>query len=74
MSIVQSLETRHLGRLLPLERTGRRFTMRLFEAIEVWRQRQALLALDDRMLKDIGVSRAAISREAARHFWDLPTA
>jgi uncharacterized protein YjiS (DUF1127 family) len=65
--------TSSLGRLVPLERTGRRFTIRLFEAFEVWRQRQALLTLDDRMLKDIGVSRADVCREAARHFWDLPS-
>ena len=68
------ISTSSLGRLLPVEWTGRRFTLRFFEAFEVWRQRQALLALDDRILKDIGISRADAYREAARHFWDLPTA
>jgi uncharacterized protein YjiS (DUF1127 family) len=33
------------------------------------RQRRALLSLDDRMLKDIGVSRAEAEREACRPFW-----
>jgi hypothetical protein len=46
--------------------------MRFFEAFEVWGQGQALLALDERMLKDIGVSRADAYREAARQFGDLP--
>jgi uncharacterized protein YjiS (DUF1127 family) len=64
--------TTSLGRLLPFEQTGRRFTIRLFEAFDVWRQRQALLALNDRMLMDIGISRADAFREATRHLWDLP--
>jgi uncharacterized protein YjiS (DUF1127 family) len=33
------------------------------------RQRRALLRLDDRMLKDIGISRADAEREASRPFW-----
>jgi uncharacterized protein YjiS (DUF1127 family) len=36
------------------------------------RQRRALRALDDRMLRDIGLSRADVEREATRPFWDLP--
>lgn len=32
--------------------------------------RQALRALDDRLLKDIGISRADAEREAGRRFWD----
>lgn len=32
-------------------------------------QRRALLTLDDRMLKDIGVSRAEAEREANKPFW-----
>jgi len=35
------------------------------------RQRQALRRLDARLLRDIGVSRDAAAREAARPFWDL---
>jgi uncharacterized protein YjiS (DUF1127 family) len=33
------------------------------------RQRRTLAALDDRMLKDIGLDRAAVSREEAKLFW-----
>lgn len=40
--------------------------------MEVARQRQQLAALDDRMLKDIGISRATAQSEARRPFWDLP--
>jgi uncharacterized protein YjiS (DUF1127 family) len=36
---------------------------------ELARERRALLTLDDRMLKDIGVTRAAAAREAGRPFW-----
>lgn len=34
------------------------------------RQRRALTELDDRMLRDIGVTRDAARREANRWFWD----
>jgi uncharacterized protein YjiS (DUF1127 family) len=37
---------------------------------EVRRQRRALLALSDQLLKDIGISRADAIREASRPFWD----
>ena len=40
--------------------------------LEVARQRQQLRELDDRALKDIGISRAEANREALRGFWDLP--
>ncbi len=40
--------------------------------MEVARQRQRLAALDDRTLKDIGISRATAQSEARRPFWDLP--
>jgi uncharacterized protein YjiS (DUF1127 family) len=36
---------------------------------ELARQRRALLALNDRMLKDIGISRAEAEHEANRAFW-----
>ena len=35
----------------------------------VYRQRRELLALDDRMLKDIGLSRADAFREGRKPFW-----
>jgi len=37
---------------------------------ELARQRRALAALDDHMLKDIGLSRAAVAQETGRWFWD----
>jgi uncharacterized protein YjiS (DUF1127 family) len=43
--------------------------MRLLRWQEVARQRRALLALSDAMLKDIGISRADAEREARRPFW-----
>ena len=36
---------------------------------ELARQRRALLSLDDRTLKDIGISRAEAEREARQPFW-----
>ena len=40
--------------------------------LEISRQRRTLATLDDRMLKDIGISRASAKFEARRPFWDLP--
>jgi len=40
--------------------------------LDVARQRRQLLALDERALKDIGISRADAFREANRDFWDIP--
>jgi uncharacterized protein YjiS (DUF1127 family) len=36
---------------------------------ERWRHRTRLLELDDRMLRDVGLSRADVEREAAKPFW-----
>ncbi|MDQ2101438.1 DUF1127 domain-containing protein [Azospirillum isscasi] len=36
---------------------------------ERWRQRQALMRLDDHLLKDIGVSRADVDAEVRKPFW-----
>jgi uncharacterized protein YjiS (DUF1127 family) len=48
---------------------------RLFGAIElalqVRRERRVLLAMDDRMLKDLGLNGIAYA-EASRPFWDVP--
>lgn len=52
------------------------FFIRTAALVENWlsisRQRRALARLDDRMLRDIGVSRASANRESNRPFWDLP--
>ena len=42
---------------------------RLLHWHELARQRRALLALNDHMLEDIGISRAEAEREASRPFW-----
>ncbi len=36
-----------------------------------WMQRQNLMDLDDRMLHDIGISRADVDHEASKPFWRL---
>ena len=36
---------------------------------ERWRQRQALLELDDQLLRDIGITRDEAIREAQKGFW-----
>ena len=42
-------------------------------AVDTWierhRQRNALLGLNDALLKDIGISRADAVREGEKHFW-----
>lgn len=42
-------------------------------AFVVAAERRHLAALDDRMLKDIGLSRSTAAREATRDFLDVPT-
>lgn len=66
----------HIFRLA-VPRLGMR--TRLIEAV-VWveavlrtlAERRRLIALDDRALSDIGVSRADAHAEWSRPFWDLP--
>jgi uncharacterized protein YjiS (DUF1127 family) len=45
---------------------------RVERIIEIRRQRRALMALDERMLKDVGLSRTDAWREANRSLLDLP--
>ncbi|GAB4349184.1 MAG: hypothetical protein Kow006_10560 [Gammaproteobacteria bacterium] len=44
-----------------------------WQQLELWQeranQRHRLLELDDRLLKDIGISRAEAEREARKPFW-----
>ncbi len=50
-----------------------RDTRALFDLLATWQQRVAmrhkLRHLDDHILKDIGISRADMEREAAKSFW-----
>lgn len=41
----------------------------LLDCVETYRQRKALAALDDHMLKDIGLSRCDVEAEITRPFW-----
>jgi uncharacterized protein YjiS (DUF1127 family) len=41
----------------------------LERALERWRQRRFLLTLDERMLKDVAISRCDAEREAAKRWW-----
>lgn len=57
------------GRLVRSSRSA----LRLLDVLQTWhgrmRERRALLQLDDRMLKDVGLSRADVAHEAGKPFW-----
>ena len=61
---------------MPLARGPRALGLRLALALLRWQetssQRRRLLSLDDRMLKDIGITRAEALQEGTRPFWDTP--
>jgi uncharacterized protein YjiS (DUF1127 family) len=52
---------------------GTRLICRLFDNALVWharsRHRRILSELDDRMLRDVGLTRVDIHREVAKPFW-----
>jgi uncharacterized protein YjiS (DUF1127 family) len=48
------------------------FAALIRKALAVRRERRALLSLDERMLADIGLSRADAYRESHRSFMDVP--
>lgn len=48
---------------------GRWLIASLLDCMEIYRQRRALEALDERMLKDIGVSRCDVEAEIERPLW-----
>jgi uncharacterized protein YjiS (DUF1127 family) len=53
-----------------LRNPGARLVIALLRRQELARQRRRLVALDEHMLKDIGITRADASREGSRLFWD----
>jgi uncharacterized protein YjiS (DUF1127 family) len=53
----------------PESRSALRVLATAFEWYERARQRRELYALDERMLKDIGLTRVDVEREASKHFW-----
>lgn len=54
-------------------RTGRGVFARVVDVVLTWaeraRQRRHLARLDDRLLRDIGVSRVEVEAEISRPFW-----
>lgn len=48
------------------------FRTNIRKRLEVRRQRNALRDLDDRLLRDIGITREMARREAIRTIWDMP--
>ena len=51
----------------------RRVLPNLQSRLQAWRERarsrHLLLQLDDRMLRDVGLSRSDVDRECNKHFW-----
>lgn len=61
----------------PVSEAGRQvhsLIRQAFGAFATWqeraRQRQHLATLDDRLLKDIGLSRVDVARETSKAFWE----
>ncbi len=54
---------------------ARGFLTRAVYTLEAWheraRGRRRLMELDDRLLKDIGLTRADVARETSKPFWDV---
>jgi len=55
------------------DRLPRLLSLSLLELLQSWRararERRMLLQLDERMLKDIGVTRVDVAQEASKPFW-----
>jgi uncharacterized protein YjiS (DUF1127 family) len=62
----------HVGAHAGIVDAMARLVVRLRAGLLARRQRRALMALDDRMLADIGLSRTDAYREASRPLFDLP--
>jgi uncharacterized protein YjiS (DUF1127 family) len=59
-----------IGPAAILRAAGARLVLALLQWQELAQQRRKLLSMDDRMLKDIGLTRADAWREGMRPFWD----
>ncbi|MFQ5995527.1 MAG: DUF1127 domain-containing protein [Acidiferrobacterales bacterium] len=53
---------------------ARDFISRALDTVAAWheraRQRRHLMELDDRLLQDIGLTRADVARETGKSFWE----
>lgn len=62
------------GRQAPPQRSAQALR-KVAATIATWigraRMRRRLLALDDRMLRDVGISRAEVHGEATKPFWQV---
>jgi uncharacterized protein YjiS (DUF1127 family) len=58
-----------LSRLAVSARQSPKLLRRLGEWRELTRSRRFLQQLDDRMLRDVGLSHADVARECTKHFW-----
>ena len=56
----------HLGNIL------KRIGNTIVRWDQLFQQRQQLLKMDDRLLSDIGLSKADVQRIAGKRFWDDP--
>lgn len=72
MTMIESVKTSPARRELP-RYWLRRATRRAIDLLRAWRQRRdsriALARFDERMLRDIGITRADALREANKPFW-----
>ena len=59
-------------RLPRLGRAARRLLDDALLAVADYRERRQLLRLDDRALRDVGITRTEARREKRRSIWDLP--
>ncbi len=64
----------HASRSRTILKSRQRFSFIRFIALALraFRQRRQLSKLDNRRLRDIGVTREEAAKEAGRHVWDVP--